>query len=41
MREYMLHVILKNVERMRKHKIITEAVFAKFNLVESYKTVPQ
>ena len=30
MREYMLHVMLKNVERMRKHKLITEAVYRKF-----------
>ena len=41
MREYMLHVILRNVERMHKHKIITEAVYQNFHLQEPYKAVPK
>jgi hypothetical protein len=38
MREYMLYVIIRNVRRMRKHKLITDAVFWKFNLLETLKS---
>ena len=35
MREYMLHVILRNIRYMRKHKLITEDTFERFKLLES------
>ena len=35
MREYMLYVVLKNVRRMRKHKLITESIYDKFKLLEN------
>lgn len=33
MREYMLHIMIKNVRRMRKHRLISESVFEKFSLL--------
>ena len=35
MREYNLHVILHNIERMKKYKLITEAAYDKFRLPKS------
>ena len=35
MREYMLHIILRNVRYMRKHKLITEDTFERFKLLDS------
>ena len=41
MREYMLYVILKNVRRMRKHKLITESIYNKFKLLEDQIEPPK
>ena len=35
MREYMLHVILRNIRYMRKHKLISEDTFERFKLLDS------
>jgi len=32
MREYMLHVVTKNIKRMRKHKLISDEVSRMFKL---------
>ena len=34
MRQYILHVVHRNLRRMRKHKLVTEAAFKKFRLPE-------
>lgn len=34
MREYILHVILHNIERMRKYKLVSEAAYSKFRLLQ-------
>ena len=34
MREYMLHIILKNVNRMHKTQTITEDVYKRFHLFD-------
>ena len=33
MREYMLYAINKNIRRMRKHRIITESIYEKFEVL--------
>lgn len=33
MREYMLYVINKNIRRMRKHRIITESIYERFEVL--------
>ena len=35
MREYMLYVVIKNVRHMKKHKLITNAIFQKFELLDT------
>jgi hypothetical protein len=35
MREYMLHVVIRSVRHMKKHKLITEAIFQKFELLDT------
>jgi len=35
MREYMLFVIIKNVQKMRKYRQITESIFNKFQLLNA------
>lgn len=42
MREYMLHVILKNIRNMLKCKVITKRTYEKFNMSDeiNLKTAP-
>ena len=39
MREYMLELILRNVERMRKHRLLSHAAYLKFKVNDQLRRV--